>query len=184
MTRRHLVLAAAVALGACTPTRLLYVPESQSERMGYAEQRLGPKLYRISYSAPARAPVAAIDRLALRRAAEVTLAQGDSWFAARERKVERGIYVLPGRDGTRITYRGGFGAWRRYWRAFCLGWGWEHCDEDPLWPSRARPEERVEVAYEIELLKSPEGHRFAVDAAYFLALVAREEQPAAPDARR
>ncbi|WP_051683159.1 CC0125/CC1285 family lipoprotein [Sphingomonas sp. UNC305MFCol5.2] len=175
MPIRHTLPAILLMLAGCVQTRLAYVPEGQSDRMGYAEAPIGPKRFRVSYSGPKGTPIAQLDRLALRRAAELSLSRGYDFFAPGDRLVSRGVYVLPGPQGAWATYRGGFGDWRRFWRFYCLGQGWKGCEEDPLWPSRVRLLERVEVAYTIDLLEVANSSPVAVDAARLLALHRAED---------
>lgn len=81
------------------------------------------------------------------------------------------VYVLRSDSGARVVYGGGFVDWRRYWRLYCIGQGWKHCAEDPLWPSRSKPTKRTEVAYTIDLLKAHTGRWNVLDAKTLLSLV-------------
>ena len=145
----HLVAAGLLLASSCTTVGPPYQPEAVGRGGGYADQRLRGDGYRITFTARRGTPVASVDRLARRRAAEFTLALGFRGFAVLGRKVTREIYVLPGGERTRATYGGDYRGWRRFWRFYCLGNGLTHCDEDPLWPSGGRSQRRIEVAYDI-----------------------------------
>jgi hypothetical protein len=74
--------AAALALAACA-SLAPYGPQSASGGQGYAEQRIESDRWRVTYSGVgAPAPVA---DLALRRAAELTEANGYDWFEVVQR---------------------------------------------------------------------------------------------------
>ncbi len=100
-------LAAAVLIGACAvePSYPIYSPLEVAGGFGYAEQRLADRIYQVRYSAPiqwtraygraarrhlADVQVALAYDLALRRAAEVSLANGFPSFdvTARENDVQ------------------------------------------------------------------------------------------------
>ncbi len=107
MGRLAPMFAAAVLIGACAiePLYPLYSPLAVAGSFGYAEQRLADRIYQVSYSAPIRwtrargravrqrladVEVALAYDLALRRAAEVSLAKGFPAFdvTARENDVQ------------------------------------------------------------------------------------------------
>jgi hypothetical protein len=74
--------AAAMALTACA-SLAPYGPQTGSGGQGYAEQRIETNRWRVTYSGVgAPGPVA---DLALRRAAELTVANGDDWFEVVQR---------------------------------------------------------------------------------------------------
>lgn len=73
---RITALAALVLTGACASTPA-YGP-ARSGGAGYAEQRIETGRYRVSYTA---GQARTAETWALRRAAELTLAEGGSWFA-------------------------------------------------------------------------------------------------------
>ena len=82
MFRILTVSAAALALTACA-SLAPYGPQTGSGGQGYAEQRIESNRWRVTYSGVgAPAPVA---ELALRRAAELTVANGDDWFEVVQR---------------------------------------------------------------------------------------------------
>jgi hypothetical protein len=169
MSVRPLAAVAAMltVAGCAGPER--YQPETAGKG-GYAQVRLAGDHFRVSYSAPAGTGTARLAPLALRRAAELTLEQGFALFRIESREVRHDVYLLASRDGVRVTYGGDYRSWRRYWRLYCIGQGWQKCDEDPLWPARSRPRPRMEIAYTIRLLRTrPESDRDAIDARMVLA---------------
>ncbi len=160
MTRGKVaILSWVFGLAACAGELPAYEPLATSKAaMGYAEERLGNDSFRVSFWGVARTRVAGLERLALRRAAEIALQTDHRWSAVIDRSINRGIYAVSSRDGRRIiTYRGAYRDWRRYWHLQCLARRWDHCDEDPLWFSSSRPgdAERVEVILTIKLLSTP-----------------------------
>lgn len=82
MIRILTVTAAALALTACA-SLAPYGPQTGARGQGYAEQRIESDRWRVTYSGVgAPAPVA---ELALRRAAELTVANGGDWFEVVQR---------------------------------------------------------------------------------------------------
>ncbi len=82
MFRILIVSAAALALTACA-SLAPYGPQTGSGGQGYAEQRIETNRWRVTYSGVgAPGPVA---DLALRRAAELAVANGDDWFEVVQR---------------------------------------------------------------------------------------------------
>lgn len=163
----------AFILGSCSSTLLLYHPESAGGNSGYAEQRLPQDRYLITYTAPRGSTIAAVDYLALWRAAEFTITSDYRGFIVLDRTVTRDVYVLPGADGTRITYRGGYNEWQSYWRVYCRGKHWRDCGNDPIAPSGGKLNARIEVAYTIGLSNATDG--LVIDARALLANLAAEK---------
>ncbi|NEX93256.1 hypothetical protein [Caulobacter sp. 17J65-9] len=86
---RNLLLSALVGLtvGACaTPT--VYQPASSSSHVGYSEQRIEADRWQVSFHSGSGASAAEVNQYALRRAAELTLAQGYDWFVVVNRYTE------------------------------------------------------------------------------------------------
>lgn len=159
---RWCVAALLLLAAGCSTTGLPYQPETAGGRGGYAEQRLWDGRYRITFTAPPGTRIASIDAMARRRAADFTLSLGFRGFVVLDRSITRDIYVLLGPGEARTTYGGDYRAWRRFWRIYCLGEGLQHCDDDPLWPSRQKSKRRIEVAYTIRMTNVPEAA--AIDA--------------------
>ncbi|MBC6980655.1 hypothetical protein [Caulobacter sp. 17J80-11] len=87
MNRLLISVAAALALGACaTPT--VYQPASGSSGVGYTEQRIEADRWQVSFHSGSGASAAQVNQYALRRAAELTLAQGYDWFVVVNRYTE------------------------------------------------------------------------------------------------
>ncbi|MBS0362873.1 MAG: hypothetical protein JSR98_15965 [Proteobacteria bacterium] len=75
------VAVACLALTACeTPQPTVYQPASGPQAFGFSEMRIEPGRYRVTFKAGNGAPPAAAHDLALRRAAELALADGYDWF--------------------------------------------------------------------------------------------------------
>ena len=80
----------AVLLAACAATQTVYGPASDTERaVGYSEQQIENDRWRVSFTAGPDASAATAERLALRRAAEITLDNGDDWFEIVRRASDR-----------------------------------------------------------------------------------------------
>ncbi|MCW5725435.1 MAG: hypothetical protein KIS81_10845 [Maricaulaceae bacterium] len=91
LTRSTAILTAAAlgaALAACaSPPRAPYQPAAQSQP-GYSEMRIESNRWRVSYQAAGDPGLAAVEGLALRRAAELTLQNGDDWFIVASRRTD------------------------------------------------------------------------------------------------
>ncbi len=89
MKRLVLSAAAALTLAACaTPT--VYGPAAGPTAVGYSEYRIEPGRYRVTFRGGGGAPPEQVMDYALRRAADLTLAQGYDWFRVSDRYV-RGV---------------------------------------------------------------------------------------------
>lgn len=69
-----------LALAACAGAPTVYGPAPAIDKAGYREQRIENDRYRVSFRANADLKGPQVEDLALRRAAELTLAQGYQWF--------------------------------------------------------------------------------------------------------
>jgi hypothetical protein len=146
--RRGLILCAAAALGGCataTPYQAL-----MPERGGYSEERLAPHRYRVLFAGNPHTSVERVERHLLRRAAEVTLAQGYSWFRVERRSVEGDVQTIQTRWGPMRVSRGqGASNWRNYGAFYTRG-GLKLLK--PLWRRVAGgPGEAYEASAEIVL---------------------------------
>lgn len=101
MTRFALSLAALFGLAACAATPV-YGPASSSSDFGYTEQKIEDDRYRVTYRDNSQL---AADDNALRRAAELTLQNGQDWF----RIVSRDLTRERGRSGTSVGIGGATG---------------------------------------------------------------------------
>ncbi len=109
---RFVPIALVLALSACaTPT--VYAPVAHPGASGFSETRIDQTHWRISFRGGSDADPNRVGDLALLRAAEVTLAQGDDWFRVTDRRQEgrppRGPLLSIGVGGTSYGRHGGSG---------------------------------------------------------------------------
>jgi hypothetical protein len=77
---------AALALCACeTAQPMTYQPEAGPQHVGFSEQRLEPGRYRIFFHGSKGAPPEMVADYALRRAADLAVAEGYDWFRVYDR---------------------------------------------------------------------------------------------------
>lgn len=131
----HLWLGAACAslLAAGCTTATPYQPiGTQGARGGFAEVRLAPNRYRVTFAGNTMTSRQRVETYLLYRAAELTLQQGSACFTIADRATDRNVE-------TRV-YRDPFGPgpyawWRPSWR-YRGAWGWRSWDPwfgDPFW---------------------------------------------------
>ena len=92
MKRLLLLPSAAIALGlaACAPTPTAYGPAAAaSSGVGYDDLRIEEDRWRVTFTGGPSASRSDVERLALRRAAELTLANGYDWFTVVDRRYEQ-----------------------------------------------------------------------------------------------
>jgi hypothetical protein len=132
-------LVLAIGLSACE-TATPYQPNipGQATSGGYSEVRLEPERWRITFTGNSMTSRETVEGYLLFRAAELTLQNGDNWFAMVDRNTDRSVrtYVEP--DPFYSPWYGpGFGYWRPYWRYRTYGYhGWRTWDPfwgDPFW---------------------------------------------------
>jgi hypothetical protein len=104
MKRLVLIALSTAALSACeTAQPMVYQPAAGPQSVGFAEQRLEPGRYRIFFQGAKGAPPAMVQDYALRRAADLALAEGYDWFRVYGRSMEghggHGPYVSLGVGG-------------------------------------------------------------------------------------
>jgi hypothetical protein len=104
MKRLVLIALSAAALGACeTAQPMVYQRAAGPQSVGFAEQRLEPGRYRIFFQGAKGAPPEMVQDYALRRAADLALAEGYDWFRVYGRSMEghggHGPYVSLGVGG-------------------------------------------------------------------------------------
>lgn len=81
MKRLILPALAALTLGACeTPQPTVYQPVAGPQAVGFSEMRIEPGRYRVTFRAGPGAPPVQAQDYALRRAADLTVADGYDWF--------------------------------------------------------------------------------------------------------
>lgn len=90
MIRLLLPTALAAALTACAPTQTVYGPAQDGTRaIGYESFQIEDDRWRVSFTGGPDAGASEVERLALRRAAEITLENGYDWFRVVDRRSER-----------------------------------------------------------------------------------------------
>jgi hypothetical protein len=78
--KRLLGSVALLAIAACAATPTVYGPASGGNTTGYREQRIETERYRITFRANSDLKPAQVEDLAMRRAAEIAIQNGYSWF--------------------------------------------------------------------------------------------------------
>jgi hypothetical protein len=89
MQRLVFIALMALALSACETTPTLYQPLSGDTHVGYSETPIEQDRWRVVFAGGPGADPNHVADLALRRAAELTLAHGYDWFRVTERSAER-----------------------------------------------------------------------------------------------
>lgn len=112
MKRLLIPALAALSLSACaTPQPTVYQPAASAGAVGYSEYRIEPGRYRITFRGGRGAPPERVADLALRRAADLTLADGYDWFEVSERFMREagdpGPQMSLGFGGGSYGYHGG-----------------------------------------------------------------------------
>ncbi len=104
-----------LALAACASSQTVYGPAAGSagQAIGYDSLRIEENRWRVTFTAGPDADTARAERLALRRAAELTLESGYDWFELVDRRVEtRGSTSSPVRIGGSAGTTFGSGGYR------------------------------------------------------------------------
>ncbi|RAK51048.1 CC0125/CC1285 family lipoprotein [Phenylobacterium deserti] len=81
--------AAAMALSACATAPTLYQPAAGPNAVGFTDYRIEPGRYRITFRGGGGAPPEQVTDFALRRAADLALAEGYDWFRVSDRMVRQ-----------------------------------------------------------------------------------------------
>ena len=150
--RTGLILALAAGLAGCaTPTP--YQP-LVAERGGYSEQKLAEDRYRVVFAGNPHTSAESVERHLLRRAAELTLAQGYEWFRVDRRALQGDVRTIQTRWGPMQVSRGaGAAKWRNY-GAFYTRTGLKLLK--PIWRRvSGGPGEALEASAEIVLGRGP-----------------------------
>lgn len=114
MTRTLPLILTALWLTACAASQTVYGPAGPDDRaIGYSEYAIENDRWRVSFVAGPDLSRAETERLALRRAAELTLREGGDWFiVADERSFEEGRQGSPVRTGVSVGGAIGSGGYR------------------------------------------------------------------------
>jgi hypothetical protein len=152
-----IALAAAVALSGlagCGSTVAAYQPlDPEAVRAsGYSQVRLQPDRWRVTYLGDGRQSRETVETDLLRRAAELTLAQGYDGFTAADQTLSHPETLRPPKAPTE--------GWQPNWRYFGEGFGWLDWNperQDPLWAQHeaARVIKRYEASEEIVMHRGP-----------------------------
>ena len=142
MTKTIVSIAAALVLAtglsACV-TATPYQPAARGNATsgGYSETRLEPNRWRVNFSGNSMTSRETVEGYLLYRAAELTVQNGDDWFAIIDRQTnsKQRTYIQPD-PFYRPWYGSGFGYWRPSWRYRGRGYAWTNWDPwfgDPFW---------------------------------------------------
>jgi hypothetical protein len=109
MKRLVLSALAALALGACATAPTVYGPAATAEAAGYRSTKIETDRYRVAFRGNPDLKGPQVEDLALRRAAEITVADGYQWF----RVVDRHTEQIGGRrnGGTSVGVGGSSGSY-------------------------------------------------------------------------
>jgi hypothetical protein len=122
MNKLLLAAAAALTVSACA-TATPYAPAAPGHKEGYAEYRVSPDRYRVTFAGNSVTSRDTVEMYLLFRAAEVTLQNGYDWFETTDRSTQRDTRYV----GTPDPWWGGspYGPyWRPSWRFHRRGaWG-------------------------------------------------------------
>jgi hypothetical protein len=105
----------ALSLSACATAPTPYQPAATANGVGYSEYRIEPGRWRVSFRGGAGARPEYVNDLALRRAADLTLADGYDWFRVSDRSIQplggmsSGPRFSVGVGGGNYGYRSGVG---------------------------------------------------------------------------
>jgi hypothetical protein len=152
----------ATGLAACE-TATPYQPYVRGQAIsgGYSETRLEANRWRVNFAGNSMTSRETVEGYLLFRAAELTLQNGDDWFAIVDRQTDRNSRTFVEPDPLyRPWYGPGFGYWRPYWRYRGRGFGWRTWDPwygDPFWADRVdvRTVQNFEASAEIVTYKGP-----------------------------
>ena len=111
--KRLVIAAIALSLAACATAPTLYQPATGPQAVGYAEYRIEPGRYRVTFQGGPGAPPQQVMDYALVRAADLAIRDGYDWFRVADRFTEgrpdRGPRLGVGVGGGDYGYRGGVG---------------------------------------------------------------------------
>jgi len=175
MAMRSAAVAVALALagglaGCATPTAYQPKIPGHAASNGYAEVRIEPNRWRVTFSGNSLTSRETVEAYLLFRAADLTRQQGYDWFAVVDRNTDNKGYTYA------ETYGPGYLGWGPSWRFHGRGFGWRTWDPfwgDPFWADRVdiRTVDRFEASAEIFMGRGvkPVGDPRAFDAAQVIA---------------
>jgi hypothetical protein len=149
------IIAAALLAGCATTTAPDYRPRAPGGDVGYSDLQLSANRYRVSFSGSTASTRDDVERYLLRRASEVTLASGFTYFVLSHRDTERDPFY-----GSNYGYGGPYPYYYPY-----RSWYWNY----PYWAGGWQT--TTYSAYgDIMMLTPEEARRFpdAIDAASLL----------------
>jgi hypothetical protein len=139
-------LAAALILGAGLAACVGPTPYQPNVRGGatsggYSETRIEPNRWRVNFSGNSMTSRETVEGYLLFRAAELTLQNGDDWFAIVDRETDRKARTYVDPDPFYHPWYGpGFGYWRPSWRYRGRGYAswrtWDPWFGDPFFADR------------------------------------------------
>jgi hypothetical protein len=145
MTRLAAAVASALilsaGLSACvSPTPYQPLVRGGVSSGGYTETRIEPNRWRVTFAGNTMTKRETVEGYLLFRAAELTLQNGDDWFAMVDRQTDAKsrTYVQPD-PFYHPWYGPGFGYWRPSWRYRGRGFAWRTWDPwfgDPFFADR------------------------------------------------
>ncbi|THD68265.1 hypothetical protein [Phenylobacterium sp.] len=149
------LLLLAAGLSACVgPTPYQPFVKGSANAGGYSETRIESNRWRVSFSGNALTSRETVEGYLLFRAAEVTLQNGDDWFAIVDRQTDRNARTYVDPDPFYHPWYGpGFGYWRPSWRYRGRGFGgwqtWDPLYGDPFFADRVDTVQNFEASAEI-----------------------------------
>jgi hypothetical protein len=194
MPRKSIAILTALALTAglascATPTPYQPNIPGQATSGGYSEMRIEPNRWRVNFAGNSLTSRETVEGYLLYRSAELTVQEGNDWFAIVDRQTSRDAHTYVEPDPLyRPWYGPSYGYWRPSWRYYGGHFGWRSWDPfwgDPFWADRVdvRTVEKFEASAEIVMGKGakPATDTHAFDArAVIDNLRPRIQYPAPP----
>ncbi|WP_240310971.1 hypothetical protein [Altererythrobacter sp. ZODW24] len=141
-TMGTILMAFVLTLSGCA-TSTPYQPDIPGQKVsgGFSETRLAADRYRVNFAGNCFTSRERVEGYLLYRAAELTVENGNDWFAIIDRLTERDTrtYVHPD-PSYRPVYGSAYGYWRPHWRYYRTGGGWIDWHPewgDPFWATRS-----------------------------------------------
>jgi hypothetical protein len=144
-----------VAVGCVHPTPYQPLGTRSQAGGGYSDERLARDHYRVTFKGNALTSRETVEAYLIYRAAELTVSEGNDWFAVVDHELEHTVRREIRRDPLYRPWFGpSYGAWQPYWRYYLRGQGWIDWDPyhaDPFWADHfdERQIEEYEASAEI-----------------------------------